>query len=358
MHSSRLILATGVVAMALALPACASSAPAGAASMAGPAGLESSSLSSPSLSSSPTASASASATIGSFAASSPVSPPAAPTPRGSASTSTGLAKGPVPLKTDGGLPVLVAPTWQMTKNGPYVAWPAAWPRPVRFLPTSSGALKGVVIALDPGHDIGNGTHSRQVNATHWVGFTKACNTTGTATNSGYAEASYTFDVAARLRRLLTAAGATVVVTRDRNTLDTYGPCIGARGAFGKQQHAAFMVQIHADGGPAAGHGFHTIVPASSSLGSTRLTARQDQVLAKAMIAGMKSGGFSPATYLSTPLQVRTDQGAMTVSQVPIVTVETLNMRNSGDAAVATSSKGRQRVANALYLGILRYAAGL
>jgi N-acetylmuramoyl-L-alanine amidase len=355
-HRSRLILATGVVVMALALPACASSTPAGAASMAGPSGLESSSLSSPALSTSPLAPPSA--TIGSLAASSPVSTPTAPTARGSASTAAGPAKGPVPLRTDGGLPVLVAPTWQMTRNGAYVAWPKAWPRPVRFLPTGSGKLNGMVIALDPGHDIGNGTHSSLVNATHWVGFTKACNTTGTATNSGYAEASYTFDVAARLRRLLTKAGATVVLTRDRNTLDTYGPCIGARGAFGKQQHAKFMVQIHADGGPAAGHGFHTIVPANSGRGSTALTWRQDQVLAKAMIAGMKSGGFTPASYLSSPMQVRSDQGAMTVSQVPIVTVETLNMRNSGDASVATSSHGRQRVANALYLGILRYAAGL
>jgi N-acetylmuramoyl-L-alanine amidase len=264
------------------------------------------------------------------------------------------ALGPVPVKTDGGLPVLVAPTWQMTKNGPQVAWPALWPRPVRFVATGKGPLTGIVIALDPGHDIGNGSHTRQVNATHWVGFTKACNTTGTATNSGFPEATYTFDVAARLRRLLTAAGATVVVTRDRNTTASYGPCIGARGAFGKQQHARFMVQIHADGGPGSGHGFHTIVPASSSLGSTRLTARQDLVLAKAMVAGMRSGGFTPATYLSTPIQVRTDQGAMTVSQVPIVTVETLNMRNSGDAAVATSTTGRQRIARALYLGILRY----
>jgi len=357
-HRSRVIVAAGVVVMALALPACASSAPAGAASMAGPAGLESSSLSSPSLSSSPLPSASASATIGSLAASSPVSTPTAPTPRGSASTSTGPAKGPVPLKTEGGLPVLVAPTWQMAKNGPYVAWPNAWPRPVRFLPTGSGKLNGMVIALDPGHDVGNGAHTSQVNKNYWVGFTKICNTTGTATNSGYAEASYTFDVAARLRRLLTKAGATVVLTRDRNTLDSYGPCIGARGAFGKQQHAKFMVQIHADGGPAAGHGFHTIVPANSGRGNTALTWRQDQVLAKAMIAGMKSGGFTPATYLSSPMQVRSDQGAMTVSQVPIVTVETLNMRNSGDASVATSSTGRQRVANALYLGILRYAAGI
>ena len=115
-----------------------------------------------------------------------------------------------------------------------------------------------------------------------------------------------------------------------------------------------MVQVHADGGPSGGRGFHTIVPASSALGSTRLTAAQDKVLAAAMIAGMRSRGFVPATYLSSPLQVRTDQGAMTVSTVPIVTVETLNMRNASDAAVATSASGRQRVAQGLYAGILRY----
>lgn len=259
----------------------------------------------------------------------------------------------MPLATDGGLPVLYAPTWQPTRTTTS-PWLAAWPRPVRFLPTAKGPLSGQVIALDPGHDIGNGRHVPQINRTYWVGFTKACNTTGTATNSGYAEATYTFDVALRLRRLLTAAGATVLVTRDRNTLDTYGPCIGARGLFGGQQKAAFMVQIHADGGPSGGRGFHTIVPASSSLGSTRLTAARDKVLAAAMIAGMRSRGFTPATYLSTPLQVRTDQGAMTVSTVPIVTVETLNMRNASDAAVATSATGRQRVALGLYAGILRY----
>ncbi|HET7899867.1 MAG TPA: N-acetylmuramoyl-L-alanine amidase [Candidatus Nanopelagicales bacterium] len=275
--------------------------------------------------------------------------PTAPTTRPPAVA----AQGPVPLTWEGGRPVLYAPRWHPTATTTS-AWLAAWPRPVRFLPTRTGPLAGVVIALDPGHDIGNGSHVPLINRTYWVGFTKACNTTGTATNSGYAEATYTFDVTARLRRLLTAAGATVVVTRDRNTTSSYGPCIGARGLFGGQEKARLMVQVHADGGPSTGHGFHTIVPASSSLGSTRLTAAADKILAAAMIAGMRSRGFVPATYLSSPLQVRTDQGAMTVSTIPIVTVETLNMRSATDAAVATSATGRQRIALGLYAGILRY----
>ena len=339
-NSVRLMTAAGAALLVVALPACASAA---------------------SSSTIPVSSTSAAAAAVSSSSSTPSSSAAAPVPTATTATVTSAsvtpaALGPVPSSWEGGKSVLVAPRWQKTKNGPLVAWSSAWPKPVRFLPTHGGVFNGMVIALDPGHDIGNGTHSSGVNSVYWVGFNKICNTTGTATNSGYAEASYTFDVAARLRRLLTSHGATVVLTRDRNDYNTYGPCIGARGAFGKQENARFMVQIHADGGPGSGHGFHTIVPATNGKGNTGLTWKQDRVLAAAMIAGMKKGGFSPATYLDTPLQIRGDQGAMTVSQVPIVTVETLNMRNSGDAYTATHAAGRQKVALGLYFGILWYAA--
>lgn len=277
--------------------------------------------------------------------------PAAPLAR--ATSATAAAAGPVPSSWEGGLPVLVAPRWRPTQSTSTIPWLSSWPRPVRFLPTASGPLSGIVIALDPGHDLGNAAHAALINKKYWVGFWKICNTTGTATPKGYPESTYAFDVAARLRRLLTAAGATVVVTRDRNTTSTYGPCIGARGMLGGQQHARLMVQIHADGGPSSGRGFHTIVPALR-VGYTDDTYRQDQVLAKAIIAGMTGAGFRPATYLSSAMQVRSDQGAMTMSDVPITTVETLNMRNASDAAVASSPSGRQRIAAGLYAGIRRY----
>lgn len=352
MRRSRLVLVAGTALLATSVASCAA-APQAPSAPATPTSAPSAASAS---ASSTTPSATGSTTAGSAAPTGTAAlvpePPAptAPTTR----PSVPAAAGPVPLAWEGGKPVLYAPRWRPARSTATIPWLAAWPRPVRFLPTRRGPLSGQVIALDPGHDIGNGRHVSLINKTYWVGFTKACNTTGTATNGGFAEATYTFDVAARLRRLLTAAGATVVVTRDRDTTSTYGPCIGARGLFGGQQRARLVVQIHADGGPAGGHGFHTIVPASSALGSTRLTAAQDKVLATAMIAGMRSRGFTPATYLSSPLQVRTDQGAMTVSTVPITTVETLNMRNASDAAVATSPAGRQRVAQGLYAGILRY----
>jgi N-acetylmuramoyl-L-alanine amidase len=265
------------------------------------------------------------------------------------------AAGPVPSSWEGGHAVAVAPRWwPQGKAHPSAAWPALWPKPVAFSPTRTGALSGLVIALDPGHDIGNRSHVSLINKKYWVGLTKTCNTTGTATNAGYPEATYNFDVVARLRRLLVANGATVVVTRDRNTASTYGPCVGARGAFPSQEKAAFMVQVHADGGPASGRGFHVIAPAYYKGYTDDIYAGSGR-LAAAMVSGMVSKGLLRSTYLSKAIQVRKDTGAINMSDVPTVTVETLNMRNAADARLAMSTAGRQKVAAALYAGILRYA---
>ena len=55
-------------------------------------------------------------------------------------------------------------------------------------------------------------------------------------------------------------------------------------------------------------------------------------------------------------ELRKDTGAINVSDVPTITVETLNMRNRADAARASSKAGRQKVAKGLYAGIVRYLA--
>ena len=104
-----------------------------------------------------------------------------------------------------------------------------------------------------------------------------------------------------------------------------------------------MVQVHADGGPSRGRGFHIIAPAYYKgytddiyVGSARL--------ANAMVVGHGGVGLPRSTYLSKTIQVRKDTGAINMSNVPTITVETLNMRNSGDAAIAMSTTGRQKVA--------------
>jgi N-acetylmuramoyl-L-alanine amidase len=264
------------------------------------------------------------------------------------------AAGPTPRPWQGGQPVPVAPRWwPRGLDKPSAPWSPEWPKPVQFKPTGRGALNGRVVVVDPGHDIGNSSHLSEINRTYWVGLRKICNTTGTATNSGYPESTYAFDVAARLRRLLNAQGATVILTRDRNTRGTYGPCIGARGTLAAQVGAELMVSVHADGAPSSGRGFHIIGP-KRYVGYTDDIYAGSKRLAKRMVAGMVATGLPRSTYLSSTIQLRKDTGAINVSDVPTITVETLNMRNRADAARAKSAAGRQLVAQGLYAGIVRY----
>lgn len=254
----------------------------------------------------------------------------------------------------GGQPLGFTPMWHPrgTQHAAQ-AWPRAWPQPAVFPAQAGGPLRGLRILLDPGHDVGNFRHTREIAASSWPGLRKGCNTTGTATDSGYREATYAFDVVTRLRRLLRDAGATVIVTRDRNTLSSWGPCVAARGSLGAQVRADLLVSVHADGGPAGGRGFHVIAPAYAK-GYTDDIARPSLRLARTMVRGMTGTGLHRSTYLGSTIQVRSDQETLRNSDVPAVIVETLNMRNRGDARLARSRSGRQHVAAGLYAGIRRY----
>ncbi len=92
------------------------------------------------------------------------------------------------------------------------------------------------------------------------GFEKPCNTTGTATAGGVPEATVTFDLARAVEQRLEALGAKVRMTRNANSDDQWGPCVDARGQFGKRVGAQVMVSLHADGSAAQDRGFHVIAP--------------------------------------------------------------------------------------------------
>ena len=250
------------------------------------------------------------------------------------------------------------PNWSRSgAKGAAAAWPSSWPKPKAFSPTKRGALSGHTILIDPGHNIGNSTHTSQINHHYWVGLDKICNTTGTATNQGYAEATYTFDVAQRLTKILTAAGAKVVLTRDQNSRSTFGPCIQARGLLGGQVGADLGVSIHADGGPSSGHGAFVYSPAFKAGYTSSSKAKQSYRLASDVLKGLAAHGQIGSTYLHPNIAPDKQQGTLNVASIPIVIVETLNMRNATDAAKAQSAAGRQSIAAGLAAGIERWIAG-
>ena len=246
------------------------------------------------------------------------------------------------------------PHWEPgVGKGTAASWPASWPRPHVVAPLHAGTLTGRTVVVDPGHNLGNSTHSYGINQHYWVGLTKICNTTGTATNSGYPEATYTYDVALRLAHLLARAGATVVLTRDRNDDASFGPCIQARGLLGGEVGADLEVSIHADGGPSYGRGAFVYTPAQMSGYTSTTKAQRSYQLASDVLNGLVGQGLKRSTYLVPNIAPDRQQGTLNVATVPIVIVETLNMRNHSDALIARSADGRQHVALGLFAGIER-----
>ena len=286
----------------------------------------------------------------------PTTEPAKPSTSAAPTSPAGPAPS-IPLDS-GGLDPVWYPDWTADggKGSPQ-PWPALWPRPTVVKPTGSGSLDGKVIVVDPGHNVGNSNHSSLLNRHYWVGLDKICNTTGTATANGYEEATYTFDVAKRLAAQLADAGATVVLTRNQNNTDTYGPCIQARGLLGGQVGADIEVSIHADGGPSSGHGAFVYTPGELPGYTNSSKAAASAKLARNILSGLANNGLDGSTYLVPNVSPDEQQGTLNVATTPIVIVETLNMQNSSDAAIAESQSGRQHVADGLFAGIKSYLGG-
>lgn len=233
------------------------------------------------------------------------------------------------------------------------AAPAAHARPPALLAGSAGTgpLAGTVVAIDPGHQLGNSRHLARINRRVWVGLWKPCNTTGTATNGGFPEATFTWRVAKALRARLQSFGATVRLTRTANSYDLWGPCINTRGRFGARVHADVEISLHGDGAAAGTHGFFVIRPGWRK-GYTDDIYATSRRFSRAVHAGLLGAGFRSSTaYGGDGYDVRRDLGTLNMSDVPTVMVELGNMRNRGDARCMTSKACRGRYATGLARGI-------
>lgn len=228
-------------------------------------------------------------------------------------------------------------------------------------PLPKGALTGRTVVIDPGHNPGNRDHTREINQQVDIGTgRKECDTTGTATNDGYAEARFTLDVSHRLRALLEAEGARVRLTHDADR--PFGPCIDERARIGNEAQADAVVSVHADGSAVGNRGFHVILPAAvRGGGSDTSKIVKSSADLGARIAGhfARTTGSAPSNYVggNTGLDTRDDLGGLNLSTVPKVFVECGNMRDPKDAALLTRASWRQKAAQGLADGITSYLKG-
>ncbi|MEU8700371.1 N-acetylmuramoyl-L-alanine amidase [Streptomyces sp. NPDC048680] len=225
----------------------------------------------------------------------------------------------------------------------------------------SGPLSGKTVVIDPGHNPRNHLHTAEIGRQVDIGTThKECDTTGTSTNSGYAEAEFTLDVAHRMRTLLRAQGAKVVLTYNDDR--PFGPCVDERARIGNKAGADAVVSVHADGSAAGNRGFHVILPGPVRGGD----ADTSEIVAPSRdlgtrIAGLfvRATGSAPSNYIggNTGLDTRKDLGGLNLSTVPKVFIECGNMRDPKDAALLTSASWRQKAAQGIADGISSYLNG-
>ena len=208
--------------------------------------------------------------------------------------------------------------------------------------------------LNPGHNGGNAGNPRAIGRQVPAGFGdhKDCDTTGTATNAGFSEHAFNWDVSVRVQRILQSRGVRVIMTRPAD--DGVGPCVDERARIGNTAGVAGVISIHADGAPSAGHGFHVSEDSRQPNGAAVAAASHRLTVAMhdALLAG---SGMTTSTYLgSAGYYPRSDLAGLNLATVPATFVEMGNMRNAGDSAVQASPSGRQRIADALADGILRW----
>jgi N-acetylmuramoyl-L-alanine amidase len=217
-------------------------------------------------------------------------------------------------------------------------------------------LRGKVVVIDPGHQLGNSRHLRQINQlVNAGGFKKACNTTGTSTDSGFPEATFAWRVSRLLKAQLKDRGATVYLTRRTNSYADWGPCIDDRGRKGNRVEADAVVSIHGDGASPGVRGFFVIRPGLRR-GWTGDIVKTSRAFAVKVRHGLTSAGARVSnSYGGDGYDVRTDLGTLNWSNVPIVMVELGNMRNGVDARHMTSPHYRGHVyAHGLRSGVVSY----
>lgn len=169
---------------------------------------------------------------------------------------------------------------------------------VTYAPTASGPLDGKTVVLDPGHNKVWDTKINWAKESVWGStWPSRCQAQGaTGIDGTTLEPDVTWAVAQKTLPLLTAQGATVVLTRPDNA--GTGPCNVERANISNQHKADLLLSIHINSAKVTRPlGYHIIWSDKMKGGAALSTASQNA--AKLMSDQMqKNSTLQPSTYLS------------------------------------------------------------
>ena len=174
-------------------------------------------------------------------------------------------------------------------------------------------IAGMIVFLDPGHNGANDASiSRQVPTGR--GGTKDCQASGTSTDDGYPEHTFTWDTTLRIRQALTALGVRTAMSRGNDT--GLGPCVDERAAMANALQPNAIVSAST---PTA-----VRPPAAASTCSTRRRRstrcrRARRCSSRRPCAtSCRPSGFVPSTYIgSGGLNPRSDIAGLNLAQYPV-----------------------------------------
>lgn len=223
-------------------------------------------------------------------------------------------------------------------------------------PSEAAALAGRTIVIDPGHTGGWSKKWGYHKVPNGRGGTKACNSSGTATNRGYSEHAYNFAQAQALATALRAQGATVLLTRSDDRTASNKLCVNHRADLLNNTPADLMISLHADGNLGRGHrGFHVIVSTVMKGGAGAIS--ESKKLATEVRDALQTKTSMPrSNYIGkgTAYSFRSDLGTLNFARHPAVMIEMGNMRNATDAKLFTSAGFRTQAAEAITSAVVAF----
>ncbi len=210
-------------------------------------------------------------------------------------------------------------------------------------PTS---IAGMIVFLDPGHNGANDASlTKQVPTGR--GGTKDCQTSGTSSNDGYPEHTFTWMTVLRIRQELTALGVRTAMSRGNDTTV-------ARASTNAQRWPTHCIPTRSSPSTATaalrrGAGSTSTTPSPPLNDAQKGPSVQ---FAQIMRDQMQASGLVPATYIGqSGLYGRADLTGLNLAQYPSILVECGNMKNVADAALMESPEGQQKYADAVVKGI-------
>jgi N-acetylmuramoyl-L-alanine amidase len=203
-------------------------------------------------------------------------------------------------------------------------------------------VEGRVVCIDPGHQLHADSSPDPIGPGSTT--TKACVSSGTSGAVAGPEHAVVLDIGLRLRDLLTTQGITVVMTR--TTADVH-ICNSARAMIANDAHADLCIRLHCDAGNT--HTCFTLYP-------EKIVGWTDDIYDESLkAAGIIQTAY--AAYTEIPdggLTPRSDLTGFNWSDVPVILPEMLKMQNVDDDILVSTPEFRQKMAEGLAIGIVKY----